>query len=107
MSPVKGVPSEGVRALKEKGTTCVKTLPPLGGALGGSSTWDIPGDVGGREQIPGGWWMSQVSPQASADQPSQPSLTVTLLGGGGSGRGLHCQGVILRRCSQGTWRNRL
>lgn len=55
MSPVKGVPSEGVRALKEKGTTCVKTLPPLGGALGGSSTWDIPGDVGGREQIPGGW----------------------------------------------------
>ena len=62
MSPVKGVPSEGVRALKEKGTTCVKTLPPLGGALGGSSTWDIPGDVGGREQIPGGWWMSHSQP---------------------------------------------
>lgn len=37
MSPVKQVPTEGVWALQEKGTTRVKTLPPLGGALGGSA----------------------------------------------------------------------
>ena len=120
---MKQVPSEGVQALQEKGTTRVKTLPPLGGApggstaaatakieeLGGSSTWDIPGAVGGREQIPGGWMDVPQSALRHLQTHSQSthSPMVALLAGGGGGRGLRCQGVIQRRCSQGTWRSRL